>query len=49
MGICPPALAEPRRPLFGLRALFSANLKLTLDCRSGYLSLRTTRRFWFFG
>jgi hypothetical protein len=49
MGICPPALAKPRLPLLGLRALFSANLELTLDCRGGYLSLRTPRRFWLFG
>jgi hypothetical protein len=49
MGICPSALAKPRLPLLGLRALFSANLKLTLDCRRGYLSLRTSRRFWFLG
>jgi hypothetical protein len=49
IGICPPALSKPRLPLLGLRALFSADLRLTLDCRTGYLWLRSARRFWFFG
>jgi hypothetical protein len=48
IGICPPVLAKPRLPLLGLRALFSADLQLALDCHRGYLSLRTARRFWFF-
>jgi hypothetical protein len=49
IAVCPRGLENPRLPLLGLRALFRAGLMLSLDCQRGYLSLRTPRRFWWFG
>jgi hypothetical protein len=41
-------LAAPRLPLLGLRALQWSKLRLTIDCERRRMSLRTSRRFWFF-
>jgi hypothetical protein len=40
--------AAPRLPVLGLRALRWANLHLTVNGRRRLVSLRTTRKSWFF-
>jgi hypothetical protein len=39
----------PRLPLIGLRSLVEANLQLALDGENCRVSIRTKKRFWFFG
>jgi hypothetical protein len=39
----------PRLPLLGLRGLEPSNLHLSIDCEHRRVSLRTPRRFWWFG
>jgi hypothetical protein len=50
IGVWPARLPGARRlPLLGVRGLQQTNLELILDCRKCQVSLRTPRRFWFFG
>ena len=38
-----------RLPLLGMRALERANLHVSIDCEHNRVSIRTPRKFWFFG
>jgi hypothetical protein len=49
IGICRNPDGYPRLPLLGARALRQHKLHLTIDYEKCRLSLRTPRRFWFFG
>jgi hypothetical protein len=41
--------AAPRLPLIGVRSLVQAKLRLSLDGWNCQISIRTKKRFWFFG
>jgi hypothetical protein len=49
IAVYPREAGFPRLPLLGLRALLTNRLHLTLDGERSCASLRTPRRFWFFG
>jgi hypothetical protein len=40
--------AAPRLPFLGLRGLEWTELQVSIDCKYRHLSIRTSRRFWFF-
>jgi hypothetical protein len=49
IAVYPPGMSyAPRLPIFGLRALRWAKFHLTVDGRRRPVTLRTTRRPWFF-
>lgn len=49
IGICGDPDVYPRLPLLGARALRQYELHLTIDYQKCRVSMRTPRRFWFFG
>ena len=49
IGICQDADNYPRLPLLGARALRQVGLQVHLDYQRFRVSMRSPRRFWFFG
>ena len=49
IGICTDPDLYPRLPLLGARAFRQNELLVTIDYKKCRVSIRTPRRFWFFG
>ena len=49
IGVCADPDGYPRLPLLGARALRQHRLYLTIDYEKCRVSMRTPRRFWWFG